>query len=80
MDACVMRDRLMQQWKAAAQLYAELSATSVQHLGRIPKADYDNLRNSVVHVGKITEKLRSDLELHIQLHACGKVESRTLNS
>ena len=80
MDVCVMRDRLMQQWKAAAELYAELSATCVQHRGRIPKADYDHLHNSLVQVGKIAEKLRSDLELHIQIHACGKVESRTVNS
>ena len=68
---CRIRERLLEEWKRAAELYAELGTS----LSTQPAPDLTtNLQEptqALQQIGQIADKLYADLAEHIKQHGCG---------
>jgi hypothetical protein len=66
MEACTTKERLLLEWQEAANLYAELLAKCAA----APTADGE-LHKTATQVGQLADRLRADLEIHLNTHGCG---------
>ena len=70
MQACEIRERLLIQWKEAAESYALLVSSIFQKLGTISPEETDALLQHVDELGRSADQLREELEAHRAAHGC----------
>ena len=67
---CVEKNRLQAEWANATNVYAKLVASLTNHMGKLPKDEYDNKRKAVEDARSVSEKLRHTLDLHLLTDRC----------
>ena len=67
---CSMRETLFNEWKRTVELYAEMSAT-LSARSDIGTTDLLDPWEALTQIGKIADRLQSDLHEHINKHGCG---------
>jgi hypothetical protein len=70
MQACEIRDRLLIQWKEAAESYALLVCSILEKLGTISPEETDALLKHADELGQSADQLREELEAHRAAHGC----------
>jgi hypothetical protein len=69
MQACEIRERLLIQWKEAAESYALLVSSIFQKLGTISSEETDALLQHADELARSAEQLREELDAHRAAHA-----------
>jgi hypothetical protein len=69
-ESCPTKTILLAAWLRAAKMYSNAVADLSQHIGVLPKAEYENLSQAAEKARKRAQKAQAALEAHTHAHGC----------